>query len=135
MARKRRQLEGEAGELNLTAMIDVAFQLLNFFIMTAHPVAVYAHLDILRPTPGGTKLEEAQFTDLITIMIFKDRFSINTKQVSQVQLEQVVAQLAKLGKNQSVLIQSASDASHQRLITVLNMCAKYGLKNLSVLSM
>jgi biopolymer transport protein ExbD len=68
-------------------------------------------------------------------MIFKDRFSINTKQVSQVQLEQVVTQLAKLGKNQSVLIQSASDASHQRLITVLNMCAKYGLKNLSVLSM
>ena len=35
MARKRRRSTFTAGELNLTAMIDVAFQLLSFFLVSA----------------------------------------------------------------------------------------------------
>ena len=40
MARKRWKSDARPGELNLTAMIDVAFQLLSFFLITVHPVDV-----------------------------------------------------------------------------------------------
>ena len=55
MARKRRRNSFNAGELNLTAMIDVAFQLLSFFLVTAHPVDVLTNLDVFRPMAEKAK--------------------------------------------------------------------------------
>ena len=49
MARNRRISGNVAGELNLVAMIDVAFQLLSFFLITVAPVDALTHLPVARP--------------------------------------------------------------------------------------
>src|SRR4051794_5964424 len=58
MAKRHAQSGGPSGPVNLniiiTPMLDMAFQLLAFFIMTYHPSALEGHID-------GTLLPPAKF--------------------------------------------------------------------------
>jgi len=77
MARKRRMNQFQAGELNLTAMIDVAFQLLAFFILTAHPVDVMANLAVARPMVDEGAPEKGDF-NAIQVTVFPDGYTGQT---------------------------------------------------------
>ena len=134
MARKRKKSETHAGELNLTAMIDVAFQLLSFFIITVRPVDVYANLNVFRPSPEKTNVSEPSSKNMIRIQVFPEGFTINERDVSTKQLENLLVQLAGDSKSQTILIMCANASPHEKLVEVLDLCAKVGLNNLSVVS-
>ena len=134
MARKRKMSEIHAGELNLTAMIDVAFQLLSFFIITVRPVDVLTQLDVFRPSTEQTQSKSQTPPKMIKIMIFPDGFSINDRPVELQDLDRLLTKLAGLDKTQTILIMCASQSPHGRLVDVLDLCAKSGLINLSVVS-
>ena len=134
MARKRKISEIHAGELDLTAMIDVAFQLLSFFIITVHPVDVLTQLDVFRPSTEQTQSKAQTPPKMIKIMIFPDGFSINDRPVALQDLDRLLTKLAGLDKTQTILIMCASQSPHGRLVDVLDLCAKSGLINLSVVS-
>jgi biopolymer transport protein ExbD len=51
--RKKRHLQGEV-ELNLAAMLDMAFQLLAFFILTFRPAPVEGDVVLRMPAPRPT---------------------------------------------------------------------------------
>jgi len=51
--RKRKQLQGEV-ELNLAAMLDMAFQLLAFFILTFRPAPLEGYIALRMPPPQAT---------------------------------------------------------------------------------
>ena len=134
MARKRKKSEMRAGELNLTAMIDVAFQLLSFFIITVHPVDVVTLLDVFRPSAEKTQSQSQTPPKMIKIMIFPEGYSINDRPVELQDLDRLLTRLAGLDKTQTILIMCASQSPHGRLVDVLDLCAKSGLINLSVVS-
>lgn len=134
MARKRRRAEWQAGELNLTAMIDVAFQLLNFFIIAAHPVDVFTNLDIFRPAAIAKNPEE-QVTDLLEIQIYKGGYSLQKKQVDLTEMDRQLTKLASFSKSVPVIIKCTGDSSHESLVRILDLCAKTGLTKISVFSM
>ena len=134
MARQRKKSEIHAGELNLTAMIDVAFQLLSFFIITVHPVDVMTHLDVFRPSAEKKQSQSQTPPKMIKIMIFPEGFSINDRPVELQDLDRLLTKLAGLDKTQTILIMCASQSPHGRLVDVLDLCAKSGLINLSVVS-
>ena len=134
MARKRKKSETHAGELNLTAMIDVAFQLLSFFIITVRPVDVYANLNVFRPSPEKTNVSEPSSKNMIRIQVFPEGYTINERDVSTRQLENLLTQLAGDSKSQTILIMCANASPHEKLVEVLDLCAKVGLNNLSVVS-
>jgi biopolymer transport protein ExbD len=134
MARKRKKQEIHAGELNLTAMIDVAFQLLSFFIITVHPVDVITHLNVFRPAPDAAPTTNAQPAKMIRITIYREGYTINDKAVDVRQLEALLFKLADLDKKQTILIMCNVQSLHSELVEVLDLCAKAGLVNLSVVS-
>ena len=134
MSRKRKKSEIHAGELNLTAMIDVAFQLLSFFIITVKPVDVVANLNVFRPSPEKTNTPEVSPAKMIRVQIFPEAYVINDREVSVRQLESLLGKLAEIDKNQTILIMCANAAPHDKLVEVLDICAKVGLVNLSVVS-
>ena len=134
MARKSRRTELQAGELNLTAMIDVAFQLLSFFIITTHPIDVYAHLNIFRPSPDARANPNEQMVAMIRITVYPDGYTINDKPMLVPQLETILAKMASLDKNQTILIQCLNQSDHGKLVALLDLCVKYGMHNLSVVS-
>jgi biopolymer transport protein ExbD len=51
MRREKRHIQGDV-ELNMAAMLDMAFQLLAFFILTYQPGAVEGCIAIRMPPPG-----------------------------------------------------------------------------------
>jgi biopolymer transport protein ExbD len=133
MARKRRRSTFTAGELNLTAMIDVAFQLLSFFLISAHPVDVLTNLDVFRPQAEKSSQEQSQ-AKIIRVTVFPDGFTINDRGVDSRQLMNLLGKLADLDKTQTVLIQCTNESPHGKLIELLDICCKLGLVNLSVVS-
>ena len=134
MARIRRRNDMRAGELNLTAMIDVAFQLLSFFIITVQPVAVLANLDVSRPAPIETGDPRPKPIGVLRIQIIPEGFTINGLQVDLRQLAALLEKAAALDKTQSTLLMCANATPHEKLVQVLDLCYQYGLLNLSVVS-
>jgi biopolymer transport protein ExbD len=123
----------QAGELNLTAMIDVAFQLLAFFILTAHPVDVMANLVVARPMvdEGPPKGD----FNAIQVTVFPDGYTVGGATITLDALEGKLGRIAGLNKAQTILIQCTSESGHAQLVNILNVCAKLGLTNLSVVSL
>ena len=133
MARKHRRSSFTAGELNLTAMIDVAFQLLSFFLVTAHPVDVLTNLDVFRPMAEKASQDQSP-AKVIRVTVFPDGYTINDRAVDSKSLTSLLGKLADLDKTQTVLIQCLNESPHGKLIELLDICSKLGLVNLSVVS-
>ncbi|MFO1019164.1 MAG: biopolymer transporter ExbD [Planctomycetales bacterium] len=51
MRRRRRNRAQQEVELNLAAMLDMAFQLLAFFILTFRPSPIEGQIDMQLPPP------------------------------------------------------------------------------------
>ena len=134
MARKRRRQHLIAGELNLTAMIDVAFQLLSFFIITIRPVDVFTNLNVLRPSQEKETVVVDKPPNMIRVMIYKDAYTINENPIDFKGLDKVMTKLSEHDKAQTILIMCRKESKHRQLIDVLDMCAKLKLTNLSVIS-
>ena len=135
MARKRRRSGWHAGELNLVAMIDVAFQLLNFFLITAHPVDVFTNLDVFRPQAEKMISKPEEMPDLLEIMVYKDGYVLQKRNVDITELDRQLTKLAEFSKNVPLIIKCTGDSTHGRLVNVLDLCAKTGFTKISVFSM
>jgi biopolymer transport protein ExbD len=131
--RKRKRRETDAAQLEMTPMIDVVFQLLIFFIVTLKQEDILSHLDVSRPSPDPK--QEEQFKDLLTITVHRYGYMLKGKVRTFNQLERDLTRLAGFSKDVSVIIRCTGDSQHERLVKVLNICAKVGLKKLSVFSM
>jgi biopolymer transport protein ExbD len=131
--RKRKRAPADAAHLEMTPMIDVVFQLLIFFIVTLKQEDILSHLDVSRPAPDQTIVTE--FPELLTITIHRDGYMLRDKVRTRAQLDRDLTRLASFSKNVSVIIRCTGDSQHERLVQVLNICAKVGLKKLSVFSM
>lgn len=145
MSRKRRKerpgRRQEAAKLEMTPMIDVVFQLLIFFIVTLKQEDILAHLDVSRPAAEQQSKQEVDIPDLLTITVYDHRvqggqgFLLKGKRVSLQELDRQLTRLARYDKGVSVIIKCTADSPHSNLVRVLDVCAKAGLKNLSVFSM
>lgn len=134
MARVRKKAEIHAGELNLTAMIDVAFQLLSFFVITIHPVDVITQLKVNTPSPES-KPSDSKPPNIVKIKVLQDgSFNILGATVGKDELDRTLKRLADNDISSTVLIQCTPHSSHGKLIDVLDSCANNKLINLSVVS-
>lgn len=130
MARKLRRSDAKAGELNLTAMIDVAFQLLSFFIITIHPVDVLTNLNVFRPSTEAGPAKPM----VLCITVASEGYLVNGVPVEFAGLDGFIQRMAKADSNQTVMVQCDQRAEHRKLIAALDLCAKAGMNNLSVVS-
>ncbi len=63
MSRRRRKKNSEAVELNLAAMLDMAFQLLAFFVLTFRPASVELEMRMNLPLQEGVAIDREQKND------------------------------------------------------------------------
>jgi biopolymer transport protein ExbD len=136
MARERKSKRAQdSGELPMTPMIDVVFQLLIYFIFTFETPDVIAHLDVFRPAPDQSQKEKPDKPpNMIRINIFPDGIQLNDRTVTLPELGDRLARLAGYDRNQTVLITCGSQSRHGTLVEVLDLCAKTRMTNLSVVS-
>ncbi|NCC51740.1 MAG: biopolymer transporter ExbD [Spartobacteria bacterium] len=132
--RKRKKPVTEEAVIPMTPMIDVVFQLLVYFIVTMKPMDVVAHLDVFRPSPEASQEKPDTPPKMIRISIYADGYTINDKPVTPEDLDRLIMKLSSFDKNQTILIMCTALSPHEKLVKVLDLCAKSGLKNLSVIS-
>lgn len=134
MARQRERKASEGAELNMTAMIDVVFQLLIFFLVTQKPQDTLANLDVFRPSPEKKQEQLQTPPKMIRVQIYPDGFTINDRPVGLAELDSLLYKLAGIDTKQTIMIMASSQSKHEDLVRVLDLCAKSGLVNLSVVS-
>ena len=125
----------EGGEVAMTPMIDVVFQLLVYFVFTMKPMDIAAHLDVFRPSASAPPDEKREQPKMIQIQVLPGDLVINGRSMDLPRLTTVLQKLAENSKTQTVVIMCARASKHDQLINVLDRCAEAGLSNLSVLSM
>ncbi len=136
MARRSKRTHLVAGELNLTAMIDVAFQLLSFFLMTMKPVDVLALMDVSRPAPDSKAPSKP--LNVLTITILPDEknpFALNDTKISKENLDMMLMKAGELNPDQNVIVACTPKSLHSHLVDALDLCSKAKLTKLSVVSL
>lgn len=134
MARKRRRPEMPSGQLEMTPMIDVVFQLLIYFIVTIKPIDVITNLDVFRPAPDPNAPKDVKPPQLVRIGIYQDGYTINDNPISLEGMDTALGRLAALDAGQTIMLTVSAISEHGNLVRALDLCAKNGLKSLSVVS-
>ena len=134
MARKRKRPESPAAELEMTPMIDVVFQLLIYFIVTTKPIDVITNLDVFRPAPDKTQPPDTKPPNLNRLGVYQDGYTINDIKATPEMLDVALGKIAANDAGTTIMITVSAVSEHGQLVEALNLCAKNGLKNLSVVS-
>jgi biopolymer transport protein ExbD len=158
--RRRRRFHREQGdvELNMASMLDMAFQLLTFFILTFKPAPIEGQILLRLPPPQpvtkGTQQVGSDFNskdlakgvETLTISVFADQSGdIGTLGVGEASVPNLPALEERLrqifadrdGSFDQVLIQAGSDLRYEALMKVVDVCTRIKLpdgKPLSKLS-
>ncbi|MBR3583847.1 MAG: biopolymer transporter ExbD [Kiritimatiellae bacterium] len=134
MARKRRGIDAPEGELEMTPMIDVVFQLLIYFIVTIKPVDVVTNLDVFRPAPNPNQPPDTKPPNLLRLGVYQDGYTLNDNPVSLDAMDSALARIARIDAGQTIMITVSAFSEHGALVRALDLCAKNGLRSLSVVS-
>ena len=134
MGRARKRPEPPASELEMTPMIDVVFQLLIYFIVTIKPVDVITNLDVFRPAPDPNAPKDVQPPNLNRLGVFENGYTINDVKVTPEKLDEALGRIAATDAGQTLMITVSAVSEHGQLVKALDLCAKNGLKSLSVVS-
>lgn len=118
----------------MTPMIDVVFQLLIYFIVTIKPIDVITNLDVFRPAPDPNAPKDEKPPQLVRLGVYQDGYSINDTPIGIDALEKALGRLAAIDAGQTIMITVSAVAEHGKLINALDLCAKNGLRSLSVVS-
>ena len=124
MAREKAKIK-EADQLDLTPMIDVVFQLLIFFMVTA-VFAITPGLDIKLP-----EADTAQAPDKENLFIVVDQdgnMKLNHKTVTFANLkDELVSKRAILDNTTAIIIQGDERATHGQIVNIMDIAREVGL--------
>jgi biopolymer transport protein ExbD len=145
--RKKRRSEGDV-ELNLAAMLDMAFQLLTFFILTFRPAPVEGQISLRLPPPQAVVATKdapkagsdtnnnnpVQGVNTLTITVFANTRTgmIDSLGVGETQVSGLAALNAKLHEVfadegnpfDQVIIQVSDACRYDELMKVVDICTQ-----------
>jgi biopolymer transport protein ExbD len=146
MARRRKRRNQSEVELNLAAMLDMAFQLLTFFILTFRPSPIEGQISLRLPPPqpvvaskegqrAGSDLTNknpVQGVNTLTISVFADPKTgdIASLGVGETQVPGIAALDGKLQQVfadpgnpfDQVIIQVSDSCRYDELMKVIDVC-------------
>ena len=146
MGRRRKRRSQPDVELNLAAMLDMAFQLLTFFILTFKPAPVEGQISLRLPPPQAvvvakdaqkagqdtTNTNPVQGVTTLTISVFADSQTgaIKSLGVGETQVSGLAALNGKLKEVfadpgnpfDQVIIQVSDSCRYDELMRVVDIC-------------
>lgn len=139
MARTRRKRKVEDAAVPLSAMIDIVFLLLIYFIVTQKPIIEDTLLGVNLPAPGSSKSNKP--VQLFTIDVMKVKggegdnvYYLNGRPWYFNDLKDTLVETAKTDPDITVIINCDPNAKHKKLIRLLDACNQAGLTKLNLLN-
>ncbi len=159
----RRHKAEAAPEVNLpiTPMLDMAFQLLTFFIFTYHPSGLEGQMDLNLPSEKAAAAKEKEQVDPLsapdkaqdlvppsdlTVVVRTQQDGVNNGIISALTLEQASGQkpvndlkaleaelteARKTTPNDAIKIQGDGKLKWSAVVQVMDICRKAGFNNIS----
>ena len=119
---------------SMSAMTDVVFLLLIFFIVTMSNYVEMTLLETNLPTSGGAFSAQVDLQNSLKIEISASgEYIINGVVQSGENLNRLLRRYARLMPDAEFLIQCAPDPKHYMLVDLLSNLAKNNLKNVKLL--
>ena len=121
-------------ELNLTSLIDVVLLLLVFFMVTTSFVRE-SELTIRLPEAGDTLERFADSPVLEITVSASGRYFVNSRALVDSRAETLKTAIVKMFPDldaESVTITADADATHQSVVTAMDVAGKLGFVNISI---
>jgi len=136
--------------LNMAAMLDMAFQLLTFFILTFRPAPIEGQISLRLPPPqpvtkgteqvgsDTTNTNPVKGVETLTISVFADKSgdigSLGVGEVGVANLSALEARLQQIFADpdnsfEQVIIQVGSNLRYDALMKVVDICTRLKLPN------
>ncbi len=129
-----RKREDESLSIPMSAMIDVVFLLLIYFIVTMEDEIPEAHLAINLPSLGARKQDQSVAPRLLEVQVYKNELRLRGKIMTYSEIDSFLKRFSSTGKDSTVMVQVSQRARAQDLVTALDLCRKHGFNNLNVLT-
>lgn len=132
-----RRFKQPAGNINMTPMIDVVFQMIIFFVCTVQLEKEAINKAILLPeSPHGPMIAEAKDPRTITIEVDdKGKISIARTRLSEEKLKKIliktVSDYGPAGPSIPIRIRADAASLHSEVKRVLDACTSAGLYKIS----
>lgn len=119
---------------SMSAMTDVVFLLLIFFIVTMSTYMEMTLLEANLPTSGGTASAQVDLQNSLKIELSASgEYIINGVAQSRETLNRLLHRYSRLMPDAEFLLQCDPESKHHMLVTLLSSLAKYNLKNVKLL--
>ena len=130
-------------ELNISPLIDVGFLLLIYFIVTTTLEPQEADIGLILPGVATTESDPVKVDQMLIKITGDSAVAVNGEVLDtdpsdrdltnlSDRLERYAATAQNAGTEAMVVVDCADDVPEQRFIDVLNSCAAYGLKNITL---
>ncbi len=135
--RKTRKTDDKV-EVPMSSMIDVVFLLLIYFIVTQKPIIEDTLLDVNLPSPD-TKSSSQNPVPPLTIDVMDLKGYENADKIYHVNgepwaLSTIRTQMKSYDKDKTLVIRCGPNATHGKLIKILDLCSEAKLTNLNIIN-
>ncbi len=127
--RRKRQMDTDESEVNLTPMLDVVFIMLIFFIVTASFVKE-AGIDVTRP-PAATA-ERKERGNILIAITENDQIWVDRRQVDPRALRANIERLHAENPQGSVVIQADQNSKNGLLVQVMDAARLAGVNSVAL---
>lgn len=130
----RKKIDHMEGDTPVSAMIDIVFLLLIYFILTQRPIIEETLLDF-SPALKGVSSHKVQH-DFVTLELGKDNKNslFNGQMTDNSSLQKMLYAIAQNNNKTKVIIFCADEVKHTRLVEILDICRQSGLKDVNVMA-
>ena len=127
-------LQHRGAQVPMSAMIDVVFLLLIFFLVTFMPQLVEAHMEVRHPRPDPDPPPESLKPPSLTVSVLPDGYVYHGQSTTLTELHSRMLKWATYDRKATLIIRVDPDATEGRVTGLLDVCADVGLVNLNVLT-
>lgn len=135
MALRKHRGGKDSVDVPMSAMIDVVFLLLIYFIVTYKEEIPEAHLAINLPQPQTKPQDPETPPQLLEIEIHPTQYFLRGMPMSLNRLESVLTNMAARDPELTVIVKVNQRSKTKNLVGVLDICKSVNLTNLNVVTL
>jgi biopolymer transport protein ExbD len=121
----------EPAGMQLAPMIDIVFLLLIFFIVTWQFSRSETEMKISVPSSQEGADPKRVLGEIIVNVRVTGEVVVEGQVMTQAQLKEKLAAIARQHKNQPIRLRGDAEASYQTIVEVIDTCQKAGIWNIS----
>jgi hypothetical protein len=136
LKRKRKRELSSQDSTPISAMIDIVFLLLIYFILTQKPIIEDTRLNFSPARRGKSAAQSSAISDFAFLEINEntETYLFNGQAISREQLPTYLNHIGKNNKETQLIIFCADNVKHADLVKALDLCRLSSLSNISIMA-